>query len=63
MKKAERSRSNKDVAAAKAARFVVEKRGSRVFINGYPILRPRGRTSVSRSELRKAVRAAVRDAG
>lgn len=44
------SRSNR------VGRFVVEKKGTDLFVNGNRILKPAGQPSVTRSELRAAVR-------
>lgn len=35
--------------------FVVERRGSDVYVNGRKVLAPKGKTSVSRAKIRKAV--------
>jgi hypothetical protein len=45
--------------SSKSGRFVVEKRGSALFINGNRILDPAGRPSVNQRRLRAAVQKVV----
>ncbi len=50
------TRSRAAKRSASTGDFVVEKKGSNVYVNGYKILMPEGRGSVSRKKMQDAAR-------